>query len=101
MNMFDGVAARGYGLSPSAAEKLIPQPPHFQPKRAFGWICFCIFSDKGEVIDCVTLKADFSKGYSAVFEELDSIKLAEAKECWKDLLRCGFTKRIVNGSLLH
>jgi hypothetical protein len=89
------------GLSPDVFEKLIPKAPLYQPCRGYGWICFCIFSDKGEIVDCVTLKADFSKGFSVAHGDLSHEKLYEAKGMWKDLLACGFAKRIVNGSLLH
>ena len=82
---------------------LMPKAPDFKPRQLWGWVCFCVFNDKGEVIDIVTLEPKKRLGWSALHGDLKSQhgKMELALECWHDLVRCNFRMRIVNGALLQ
>ena len=80
---------------------LLPKAPDFEPVAKYGWICFCVFNDLGEVVDMISLNKDGTKGYSTAFGELDFARLQTAKEMFGELYASRFTKRIVNSSLLH
>jgi hypothetical protein len=81
--------------------ELLPKAPDYKPRAKWGWGCFCVFDDKDNVVDLVTIKLDGAKGYSNAHGELDYGKLQDALEMWRELSECRFLKRIVNGALLH
>jgi hypothetical protein len=90
------VAVRG-SFNP---ENLIPRPPNFEPRRGYGWICFCVFNEDGKIVDTITCNEAFEKGFSNVFGELQFPQLMMAKEMYADL-RAQPGKRIVNSALLQ
>jgi len=82
---------------------LLPKPPDYRPRQLWGWCCFCVFNDKGEIVDMVTLEPGKRKGFSAAHGDLSvqHDKMQMALEIWRELRRCNFAKRVVNGALIH
>ena len=81
--------------------ELIPKAPDYGPQARWGWGAFCVFDDKGTIVDIVTIKLDFSKGFSVTLGELKHAKLQIAKEIWNELRASGFNKRIVNCGVIR
>lgn len=82
-------------------ELLPKEKDGYRPRAKWGWGCFCVFNDRDEIVDMVTIKLDGSKGFSSCHGELDHGKLQGAMEMWRELCDCRFMKRIVNCALLH